>query len=191
MILQRLEANPRLAVGVAVAVGLVWVFLLLDLADRLDAARRAERSAALQLERLRGVTGDERWPGLLDTVNQRLTAFRDRAWREDSEGLVQARMQDWLQEQLGAAGLVQRELSVSLPVPLEAREGVEAPPDMRLVTARLSVDFTPQGLNSLLARIAGSTHWVRVDRLLVRNWGNPTVELELSGLFIIVPAAPT
>lgn len=191
MILQRLEANPRLAVGVAVAVGLVWVFLLLDLADRLDAARSAERSAALQLERLRGVTGDERWPGLLDTVNQRLTAFRDRAWREDSEGLVQARMQDWLQEQLGAAGLVQRELSVSLPVPLEAREGVEAPPDMRLVTARLSVDFTPQGLNSLLARIAGSTHWVRVDRLLVRNWGNPTVELELSGLFIIVPAAPT
>jgi len=184
--IRELEANRRLAFGLAAATGLLWLFLLLDLSERVDAAHDKERSLARQVQRMQEAASEAEWPRYRDEVNRRLTEFRARAWREESEGLVQARMQDWLQQQLSAVGANQRELAVSLPVPLESAEGVELPSEMRVVRARVVFDFQPAGFNALLETVSSSPQWLWVESLRVRNWGgSPSVELELGALFII------
>ena len=184
--IRRLEENRRLGLGLLVALSLLWLFLLLDLADRVDAAQAEELRLARQVQRMREAASEAEWPRYRDEVNQRLSEFRARAWREESEGLVQARMQDWLQQQLSAVGATQRELAVSLPVPMEGPEGLEMPPEMRVVRARVVFDFQPAGFNALLEALSAAPQWLWVDTLRVRNWGgSPSVELELGALFIV------
>lgn len=190
--IRELEQNRRLAIGVLVATSLLWVFLLLDLAERVDSAQAEELRLSRQVQRMREAASEAEWPRYRDEVNQRLSEFRARAWREESEGLVQARMQDWLQQQLGAVGATQRELAVSLPVAIEGPEGLELPPEMRIVRARVVFDFQPAGFNALLEALSASSQWLWVETLRVRNWGgSPSVELELGALFIVGEGAPT
>jgi hypothetical protein len=175
----------RLRVGVAAAVALLWVFLLLELADRVDAAQLRESRALTQVARMQRLSREDEWPAFRDVVNARLATLRERAWRGESEGLLQAQLQDWLTQRLTETGLVQRELAVSLPVPLEHPEDVEVPAEYRLVRARVVFDFQPATFNVLVRALSESPQWVWVERLQVRNWGAPTVELELGALFII------
>ena len=184
-----LDPALRLRVGVALAAALLWVFVLLDLADRVDAARTAEAGARAKIERMRLLASEEQWPAFRDTVNQRLEEFRARAWREESEGLVQARLQDWMLERMAQSGVTQRELSVSLPADLAEDQGAALPDEMRLVRARVVFDFQPASFLGLIDALSAAPNWVWVERMQVRNWGTPTVELELGALFIIGPAA--
>lgn len=186
----RLEQNPRLLLGIAVVAALLWVFLLLDLAERSDSLQAEEARTAQQLERMRSATREAEWPNFRDEINQRLTAFRERAWRAESEGLVQAMVQDWLSQQVGAVGATQRELAVSLPTALEGAEGSELPSEMRVVRARLVLDFQPGSFATLMEALATAPNWIWIESLHVRNWGNPAVELELGALFVIGPSAP-
>ena len=175
----------RLRLGIAAAAGLVWVFLLLELADRVDAAQIRESRALSQVARIQRLSREDEWPAFRDTVKTRLGALRERAWRGESEGLLQAQLQDWLTQRMTQIGLTQRELTVSLPVPLEHPEDVAVPDEYRLVRARVIFDFQPGSFNVLMRALSESPQWVWVEHLRVRNWGSPTVELELGALFII------
>jgi hypothetical protein len=189
-VIAALDSTQRLRIGIALAAALLWVFVLLELADRVDAAQTAELRASSQVNRLRLLASEEQWPAFRDTVNQRLAEFRARAWREESEGLVQARVQDWMLERMTESGVTQRELSVSLPSELDTEQGAPLPDEMRLVRARVVFDFQPASFHSLMEALSVAPNWVWVERLQVRNWGTPTVELELGALFIIGPAVP-
>ncbi len=194
--LDELRSKPRLRAGLAAAVALVWLLGLLELSDALDAARAELARSSDEVQRLRTVRGEQHWPAFRDQAQARLADYRSLAWREESEGRMQALLQDWLREQLTVAGMQPRELAVTvLPPRLDATSGdkrkAELPADMRLARARLSFDFKPDSLHQLLGALAASNRWIWVSRLAVENDSRRVVELELEALFVLGAREPS
>ncbi len=194
--LDELRRNARLRVGLAAVGLLVWLLGLLELSDALDAARAELARSSEEVQRLRAVRGEQHWPAFRDQAQARLADYRSLAWREESEGRMQAMLQDWLREQLAIVGLQPRELAVTV---LPARPAAtaddkrksELPADMRLARARLSFDFKPDSLHQLLAALAASRRWIWVSRLAVENDSRRVVELELEALFVLGTREPS
>ncbi|MCD0420818.1 hypothetical protein LOC51_26675 [Rubrivivax sp. JA1024] len=185
--------NPRLRLGVLLIVAIVGLWALLAAADALD-ERVAERDRLVeQVQRLRSAGRDERWLRLRDDARVLDAQWRGRAWREPTEGRMQAAVQDWLRAQCEAAKLVPRELAASVlarpadaqppAAPASAAEPV-APADTRIVRARLVVELSPLALHELLARLIDAPGMTRLTRLDVQNTDRKLVELELEALFV-------
>lgn len=192
---QELQDNPRLRLGLLAVAALLWLFGLFELDDRLRATERERARLTDELARLRVAAAEQQWPTLRDRVKQRLDDYRALAWREESEGRMQATLQDWLREQFTAVGLQPRDLQVSV---LPASAGAAAPPaasaparkaelpsDLRIARARMAFDFQPDGLHRLLAALNASRRWIWVSRLSVDNGSRRSVELELEALFVL------
>ncbi|HMO45611.1 MAG TPA: hypothetical protein PKB14_06225 [Rubrivivax sp.] len=191
-----LRSNPRLRAGLIAAAALLWLLGLLEMSDALDAARSQRAALTEELVRLRAVQGEQHWPALRDQAQARLADYRALAWREESEGRMQAMLQDWLREQLAAAGLQPRELAVTvLPArstaPSEGGRKLDLPADMRLARARLSFEFKPEALHQVLAALHSSRRWIWVSRLAVENDSRRMVELELEALFELGARGPS
>ncbi|MCU0918928.1 MAG: hypothetical protein MUF16_01100 [Burkholderiaceae bacterium] len=188
--LDELRSKPRLRAGLALVLGLLWLLGLLELSDALDAARMERARLSDEVARLREVGAEPRWPAMRDQTEARLADHRALAWREESEGRMQAMLQDWLREQLAAVGVQPRELVVTvLPArtvsPAANGRKVELPADMRIARARLSFDFKPDALHQVLARLPASRRWIWVSRMAVDNDSQRVVELELEALFVL------
>jgi hypothetical protein len=194
---QELQDNPRLRAGLLAVAALLWLFGLFELDDRVRAAERERARLSDELARLRVAAAEQQWPALRDQVKQRLDDYRALAWREESEGRMQATLQDWLREQFAAVGLQPRDLQVSvLPASAGAAapggasasapaRKAELPTDLRIARARMAFDFQPDGLHRLLAALDASRRWIWVSRLSVDNGGRRSVELELEALFVL------
>jgi hypothetical protein len=185
-----LRSKPRLQAGLAVGLALLWLLVLLELTDALDAARQDKARLIDEVARLRTVGAEQHWPAMRDQTAGRLADHRSLAWREESEGRMQAMLQDWLREQLAAAGVQPRELVVTvLPARTVSPSGsgrkAELQADMRIARARLSFEFKPDALHQILARLPTSRRWIWVSRLSVDNDGQRVVELELEALFVL------
>jgi hypothetical protein len=188
--LDELRRKPRLQAGLAVVLALLWLLGLLELSDALDAARREKARLIDEVARLRTVGAEQHWPAMRDQTQVRLADHRALAWREESEGRMQAMLQDWLREQLAAVGVQPRELVVIvLPartvLPSEQGRKSELPADMRIARARVSFEFKPDALHQVLARLPASRRWIWVSRMSVDNDSQRVVELELEALFVL------
>lgn len=193
---EEMRGNPRLRAGLAAVVALLWVLVLLELSGALDAAREKHKELNGEVSRLRDLQGEQQWPALRDKAQERLADYRSLAWREESEGRMQAMLQDWLREQLAAAGVQPREMTVTvLPARSVAPTGSgrksELPPDMRLARARISLDFKPDSLHQFLAKLPASRRWIWVSRLVIENESRRMVEIELESLFVLGAREPT
>ncbi len=185
-----LRGNVRLRAGLAIVVALLWLLGLLEMLDLLDAARKDRSRLNDEVAELRLVGGEQRWPVLRDQAQERLADYRSLAWREESEGRMQAMLQDWLREQLAAVGVQPRDLSVTvLPArsvtPAQRNRKSELPADMRIARARVSFDFKPDTLHQFLAKLPASQRWIWVSRMSVENDSRRLVELELEALFVL------
>lgn len=195
---QEWQRNPRLRTGVVLALGLVSLWVLMALADRLD-ARVAERDRlAAQLQRLRAVAQDRRWDTLVADMRVVDAQWRERLWREPTEGRMQAALQDWLRNQVATMGLTPRELAVAVVQDTPPGGGAAAgarlsaadnaagpglPPGLSVVRARVALDLPALRLHEWLARLASAPGLTRVTRLSVSNADRPAVEVEIEALF--------
>lgn len=187
---RELQDNPRLRIGLLAVAALLWLIGLLELDARVQAAEQERARLADEIARLRVAAAEQQWPALRDEARQRLADLRSLAWREESEGRMQALLQDWLREQLAAAGLQPRDLQVSvLPADggLDDKRKAELPTDLRIARARLAFDFQPDSLHRVLAALPASRKWIWVSRLIVDNAGRRTVDLEVEALFVLGP----
>jgi hypothetical protein len=187
---RELRENPRLRAGLLAIVAIVWMLALLELLDGLDASRRERARLADEVAHLQTMARERQWPEFRDQVQQRLADVRSFAWREESEGRMQATLQDWLREQFAGVGVQPREVLVSvLPTTAGGAEAAnrdaELPPEARIVRARTVFDFQPDALHRLLSRLPASHRWVWVSRLAVDPAGRRIVELELEALFVL------
>ena len=188
--LDELRRKPRLRAGLAGVLALVWLLGLLELSDALDAAHKERARLSEEVARLRSVGAEKRWPALREQTEARLADHRSLAWREESEGRMQAMLQDWLREQLASVGVQPRELVVTvLPArsvsPSANGRKAELPADMRIARARVSFEFKPDALHQILARLPASRRWIWVSRMAVDNDSQRMVELELEALFVL------
>jgi hypothetical protein len=188
--LDELRSKPLLRAGLAAALGLLWLVGLLELSDALDAARKERDRLSEEVVRLRSVRGEQHWPALRDQAQARLADYRSLAWREESEGRMQAMLQDWLRAQLATVGVQPRELTVTVLPASSLAPGANASKsalaaDMRIARARLSFEFKPDTLHQVLASLPASRRWIWVSRMAVDNDSRRMVELELEALFVL------
>lgn len=208
--LEEIRAKPRLRLGLLAALVLGWIFALLELEAAGDAARLEETRLANEIGRMQAISGETHWWRQRDEVFVVLADLRRRAWREESEGRMQALMQDWVRDQLARHGLQATELNVVVLPAVELNRGdsraggspgaartsgepvvagqagtASIDSDLRLVRSRVVFDFQSDSLHQLLGAIAASPNWLWVPRLVVRNSGRRSVEMELEALFIL------
>lgn len=187
-----LDERQRLYALTAIVALILWVYALFEWHDHIVSVRTMAQQLQGQIARVHAVSKETHWNEYRDQVQRRLSDFRVRAWREESEGRIQARFQDWLTEQLTLHRISVRELAVSQPEALdpgagEAAETLALPTEMRIVRTRLVLDFQADSFHALLNSISQNEHWVWIERLSVRNSDSKTVELELGALFVIGP----
>jgi hypothetical protein len=178
---QELRSKPALRLGLLAIIGLAWIYGLLELEAAGAAARREQAVLIDELARLQGLGSEAEWRRQRDEVYARVTELRGRAWREESEGRMQALLQDWLRQQLSAQGLQARELTVAV-LPLSPKDEGS---DLRLLRARLAFDFDPDRLHALIGALYQGPAAVWMPRLLVTNAGRRSVEMDLEFLFIL------
>jgi len=179
--LQELRAKPRLRLGLLAVIALAWVYGLLELEAAATAARQEQARLVDEVARMQGLGTEAEWRQQRDEVYARLTALRARAWREESEGRMQALLQDWLREQLAAQSLQARELTVAV-LPLSPQDEGS---DLRLLRARLAFDFDADRLHALIGNLYQGPGAVWMPRVLVRTVGRRSVEMDLEFLFIL------
>lgn len=189
--LDELRGKPLLRAGLAAILALLWLVGMLELSDARDASRKERVRLSDEVAQLRSMSAERQWPALRDQAQARLADYRSLAWREESEGRMQAMLQDWLRAQLAAAGVMQpRELAVTvLPAgslsPAEKGRKPALAADMRIARARMSFEFKPETLHQVLASLPASQRWIWVSRLSVDNDAGRMVELELEALFVL------
>ena len=193
---EELRSNSRLRFGLVAIAASLWLLVLLELSSARDAAREERNQLSDEVIRLRSVRGEQQWMTLRAQAQQRLADFRSLAWREESEGRMQAMLQDWLREQLAVVGVQPREMTVTVVpargvAPSTSGRKSELPLDMRLARARLSFEFKPDSLQQFLAKLPTSRHWIWVSRMVVENEGRHVVELELEALFVLGAREPS
>lgn len=183
--------SGRLRAGVVFIVALCWVYGLLSVDEALSRRREEIAQRDMEITRLAAQARSQEWMQLRDQAVRRLSEFRARVWREESEGHIQAVFQDWLRVLAEQQRLKTREVTVTLLAPTASGDGAKSPapaglpPEMRIVRARMVMDFQPQAFAGLVASLMANEHWVWVERLSVRNWGAPQAELELGALFAV------
>lgn len=184
--------NPRLRLGTVFIIILCWVYGLLAFDEALAKRREEIAQRDQEITRLAAQARGQGWVKVRDQAVRRLSEFRARAWREESEGRIQAAFQDWLHVLLAQQRLNASEMAVTLLTPAAASEKIDGPttraglpPEMRVARARVVMDFQAQAFAGLIAAIVANPHWVWVERLSLRNWGSPQVELELGALFVV------
>lgn len=188
--LDELRSKPLLRAGLAAVLALLWLLGLLELSDARDAARKQRALLGDEVAQLRSMGGEKQWPALRDQAQGRLADYQSLAWREESEGRMQAMLQDWLRAQLATAGVQPRELVVTvLPAgslkPAENGRKSPLPADMRIARARMSFEFRPDTLHQVLASLPASRRWIWVSRMSVDNDARRMVELEVEALFVL------
>lgn len=178
---QELRDKPGLRLGLLVVIALAWIYGLLELEAAQAAASQERLQLVEEVARMQGLGSEADWRRQRDEVFARLTALRGRAWREESEGRMQALLQDWLRQNLSSQGLQARELTVAV-LPLAPQDQGS---DLRLLRARLAFDFDADRLHGLIGALYQGPGAVRMPRLLVRTSGRPSVEMDLDVLFIL------
>ena len=185
-----LQAKPwlRLALG-GIAV-LLAVLGLLELDDWVQGAGQDHQRLQREIARMQAIAGEPEWRRQRDEVFARLATLRERSWREESEGRMQALMQDWMLERLGAHGLTPGDLAATV-LPTAAPRGPDAKPgapndsDLRLVRIKATFNFDPDRLHALLADLAAQPRAVQVVRMSVLNGARRSAELELEAVFVL------
>jgi hypothetical protein len=183
-VLQMLKGNRRLRVGCALIVLILAADALLAAQDRIDLERQSLAVDAKRLGRLEAIAAEPRWVAAAEQASRSLVAARRLAWTEETEGLMEAQLRDWVTGALAAQSIQPQSLSVRLEPPAPAGSADALPDDVRLVRATLELQVPPSKLVDLFASLGAAPHLVWVDRANLNFVeGQRHASLELVGLF--------
>lgn len=186
------KANPRLRFGVWGVVGILWFYAILELRDEVGRQVEAYRATNRNLARTQSIAGQSEWAARLSDARAAQAGLEAQLWRESTVGLAQATFHDWLSQAALQAGLSRPQLTVA--VQEEATGGAVAGGSSERAgnasvsgtwkaSGRLSFDFNPQTLYSLLGRIASHEKRVVVESMTIRSSPSPRAELVLVAYF--------
>ena len=174
----QIAESRLLKLGLIAIIGIVWVYVLLMVDDRVGAQESNLEALDAQLSRLQPVAGDRRWLGRADDADQQLKAVQAMIWSESNIGLAEAAFQDWVRGTAAAAGLSVRQLTVARAV--SGGASAAGPGGPQLVRAHLVVEVTRAGLLGFLSEIERNRPAVIVERLQLRTTAQPPVaEIDL------------
>lgn len=181
-LLSELKYNARLRIALSLVVAVLCLYLILAMREASDRSAREYRSNAIKLGRLQFAMKQGDWPQRLSAAKTLRAELESTLWRGDTLGLARASFQDWLNLQTQRASLTRAVIAMGTAdeqAPSQQRQ-VSDTDDIWKVRAKLTFDFTPDGINKLLELMAASTHRVVIERLHVTK--EPVARVEMTVL---------
>lgn len=190
-LLAELRHNKRLRIGLALIIGIIWLYWLLDMRDQHDQLLDQYKQAGTQVARLQAQQKQTQWLDRAEQAQFALDAAQARIWHSASLGLAQAELQDWLNAQLQELKAVRPTVKVGDPDnSAKANESADKADDTQQLShlrAQVSLNFAPETLHGLLIAMAAAKNQIVVDSMTVRA---NRVDLTLSAWYKIAPGQP-
>lgn len=172
--LAEIRTNLRAAAGIFAIALLIAGYGLLHLDAAVDAMRRSYVDKQLYLERLLASAAQEGWQDRARQSAKLRSALEQRLWTGDSEGVVRANVEDWINRIGRAAGLDK------LRVRIEVAKPQGLPDDLRRVMATITAVQSEPTMLRFLYRIARDSHLLVVEHLHVATRPIAMLEMTLS-----------
>lgn len=186
--LNQLRNNPRLRWGVALIVGIIWLYGILLLRETLQEQEQQHRATAQSISRLRLQLTQPEWIARVAPARDMAMQLEGRLWQAPTSGLAQAAFQDWLNAAMVKVAVTRPQIIVTVLDEAGANNqnqapGTATPSDLWKIKAKLSFDFSQATLLDFMGRIEGNERQIITGALNVRKEPAPRVEMELFGYF--------
>ena len=188
--LNELRDNPRLRWGVAMIVGIFWLYAILLLRETLQEQEQQHRATAQFISRLRTQLAQPEWASRVAPARNIAVQLEGRLWQAPTSGLAQAAFQDWLNAAMLKAGVTRPQITVTVidEIATDARNqnevsGTTTPPDLWKIKAKLGFDFDAATMLDFMSQIENHEKQIIVGMLNARKEPTPHVEMELYGYF--------
>jgi hypothetical protein len=165
------RANPRVLIGLAAILLLLWSYGLITLMDAVGASERRLLEAQAEIRRVTQIAGETGWEQRAqeaNTLKERLVA---RLWIGDTEGQAQADFQE-------AVARAARESGLSRPQIRVDRDPTQNPAlGVRVINASVGADFAPEPLSAFLIKLAELDRTIQIRTL--RTTRQPIARLDV------------
>ena len=182
-LLASIKSNPRLRLGLWLVLGIAWLYAILLLRDEAGHAVSEHQALAKKVARIEAQAGQVEWIERVEPARALLLQQENRLWRESTIGLAQAAFQDWLNQAVQQASLTRPMVTVAaqeestLEKKATGAKDAEPNSDIWKVSAKISFDFTPKNLYTLLARLSAHSQQIVIETFVIR--GSPTLRAEM------------
>ena len=174
-----LRSNRRAALGLVVLGFLVLCYGVMRLDDGVALRHQQIVEETHRLERLGASGQDKEWPARAASTSALRKSLEERLWSGDSEGIVQADLQDWVINQARGAGLQRVQVS------LEMNKPKDWPGNVRQIIATMRALDTESALTEFLNRITREPRLLVVDHLKVQQQPVHSMEMKLIAYAVV------
>ncbi|MDP2829637.1 MAG: hypothetical protein Q8O37_13655 [Sulfuricellaceae bacterium] len=196
-LLNQLRDNPRLRWGIALIIGIFWLYAILLLRESLQEHTQQQQTAAQAISRLRAQLAQPEWIERVLPAKTMAVQLEGKLWQAPTAGLAQAAFQDWLNAALLKVGAGNPQITVTVldeaiaSTPDQNQDAsTGTPADLWKIKAKLGFGFSAASLMGFLSSIEDNQRQIIVNTLNVRKEPHSHVEMELYGYFQ-KQAAPT
>ena len=183
---EELRANPRLRMGLALALALVLFVVLNDWRAATGERARAVGREQARLEATAERARDTAWTQRAQEARAARVQFEASLWQAGSVGAAEALFVDWMNREMGAAKVNNlNEIAASLPggnAPGQVTSGPTLPDGTALMRLSVSYEFAPGVVERVLDRLAQTNRYLVVESLTVRRRPLARVEMVVSSL---------
>lgn len=166
----QLAGNPRLRIGIALVLVIIGSYFTLDKAEQVNKSQQEYRRLNVRIAQTRQQASETAWPARSAAAGAALDALRQRDWTDSTDGLLQARWNDWLQALLTQEKAGNSTITLT-DAPLAAGKDNAAagtPDTMRPIKAKLHFEVPPKVLYNILQAIDTHQQTMVVDTLSYR-----------------------
>lgn len=186
-LLVELQHNPRLRIGLAVILAIVWLNQILDSREQITDARLQLQQAERRLIRLKQDQTQTNWREREQEAKSLDLELSLRTWESPSFGVAQASFNEWLTRQATAAGLSAPKINMAEMESKDrksatATEAQTLPADLWRIRAKIEAGFQATSGLHFLQKLSEVEQRSYIDSLTIRMFPVPQMELEVSGL---------
>jgi hypothetical protein len=165
------KANPRVLIGLAAILLLLWSYGLIAIHDAVATSERRLLDAQTEIRRVTQIAGETGWDQRAQEANALKERLLARLWSADTEGQAQADFQEAVARAARDSGLGRPQIRVDRDPTQNQTLGV------RVINASVSADFAPEPLSAFLIKLAELDRTIQVRTL--RTTRQPLARLDV------------
>lgn len=165
------KANPRVLIGLAAILLLLWSYGLIALLDAVAASERRLLDAQTEIRRVTQIAGETGWEQRAQEASALKERLLARLWSAETEGQAQADFQEAVARAARESGLGRPQIRVDRDPTQNPALGV------RVINASLGADFAPEPLSAFLIKLAALDRTIQVRTL--RTTRQPLARLDM------------
>ncbi|NNM51351.1 MAG: hypothetical protein HKM02_03890 [Pseudomonadales bacterium] len=174
-LIQQLQSNLRLRMGLASILVILWGYMLMVMHDAVMVENASYKQVLSQVSRVKGLIHEKSW------INRAKNAAATRSLLEAALpayatfGLAQAGTQEWIHQQLIKASLMQARITMA-----ENSDLGKLPPDIWMIKAKIEMPFQVDSLNKFLANLQTISQPVNIESLHITQSGQQHIDMTLA-----------